>query len=194
MHCPKCGIIMLDDEFTCSKCGYLTDIAIAANLLEAEPSKKAIPYYADFWRRFVALILDLFFLMIGGLAFLGIIYGAISLVFFLGRKSINIATLRPFIGGFGIILLAVTHWFYFTVMESSSRQATFGKQILKIIVTDLKERRITLGKANLRYFSKFFSTVLLFTGYIMAGFTVKRQALHDKIARTLVLNKERELS
>lgn len=194
MHCPKCGTVMSDEAFTCSNCGYLTDIAVAANLMDSEPHERVIPYYAEFWKRFLALMLDLSFLIIGWLAFLGIIYGAMALVFFIGQKSIYISTLRPFIAGFGIILLAVAHWFYFTVMESSFRQATFGKQILKIMVTDLKERRITLGKANLRYFSKIISMVLLFAGFIIAGFTSKRQALHDKIARTLVLNKNRQLS
>lgn len=188
MHCPKCGIILLDDEFTCSNCGYLSDIAIAANLVEAEEYEKIIPYYSEFWRRLLALMMDIFFLIIGWLAFLGIIYGAISLVFFIGQKSIDISTMRPFIGGFGIIMTVVTHWLYFTISESSSWQATFGKKIMKVIVTDLKERRITLGKANLRYFGKIISMALLFTGFISAGFTSKRQALHDKIARTLVLN------
>jgi uncharacterized RDD family membrane protein YckC len=188
MHCPKCGIIMLDEEFTCSNCGYLTDIAIAANMVEAKEFEKIIPYYAEFWRRLLALMLDMFFLIVGWLAFLGIIYGAINLVFLVGEKSIHISMLLPFIWGFGVILTMVTHWFYFTVSESSSLQATFGKRIMKVIVTDLKERRITLGRANLRYFCKIISMVLLFIGFIIAGFTSKRQALHDKIAGTVVLN------
>lgn len=192
MHCPKCGIVMLDDEFTCSNCGYLTDIAIAANLVDIQEFEKIIPYYAEFWKRFLAAMLDLVFLSIGWALFLGIIYGAISLVFFIGEKSMIISTLRPFIAGFGSILMLVTHWFYFTVLESSSKQATLGKQIMKIIVTDLKERRITLGKANLRYFGKIISALLLFFGYIIAGFTAKRQALHDKIAGTVVLNYQKK--
>ena len=188
MHCPKCGILMLDDEFTCSNCGYLSDIAIAANLADAQEYEKIIPYYAEFWKRFLAVMLDIFFLLIGWALFLGIIYGAISLVFFIGEKSMVISTLRPFIAGFGSILMLVTHWFYFTILESSSRQGTFGKQIMKIFITDMKERRISLGKANLRYFGKILSLVLLFSGFIIAGFTSKRQALHDKIAGTIVLN------
>lgn len=188
MHCPKCGIIMLDDEFTCSNCGYLSDIAIAANMMEAEEYEKIIPYYAEFWRRLLALLLDMSFLIVGWMAFLGIIYGAMNLVFWVGDKSIHISTLLPFIWGFGIILMVVTHWFYFTVSESSSLQATLGKRIMKVIVTDLKEHRITLGKANLRYFCKIISLLLLFSGFIIAGFTEKRQALHDKIVGTIVLN------
>jgi uncharacterized RDD family membrane protein YckC len=179
---------MLDEEFTCTNCGYLSDIAIAANLVEAEEFEKIIPYYAEFWRRFLALALDLLFLILGWSFFLGIIYGAISFVFFLGQKTMVISTLQPFIAGFGSITMLVTHWFYFTVLESSSKQATLGKQIMKIIVTDLKERRIPLGKANLRYFGKIISALSLFYGFIIAGFTSKRQALHDKMAGTLVLN------
>ena len=120
-----------------------------------------------------------------------IIYGAILLITMIRKDAVPFRLVWPFFGGFGIILLTVVHWFYFTSMESSSQQATFGKQILKIIVTDLKEKPISLGKANLRYFSKLISTILLFSGFIIAGATSRKQALHDKLAGTLVLNKNR---
>jgi uncharacterized RDD family membrane protein YckC len=45
-----------------------------------------------------------------------------------------------------------------------------------------------LVKATIRYFSKYISAIILFIGYIMAAFTEKKQALHDIIAGTLVLN------
>jgi uncharacterized RDD family membrane protein YckC len=44
-------------------------------------------------------------------------------------------------------------------------------------------------KAFVRNLSKVISTFILFIGYIMAGFTEKKQALHDMIAGTLVLKK-----
>lgn len=191
MHCPKCGIVMLEDEFTCSNCGYLMDIAIAANLVETESNIYIIPYYAGFWRRFSAQILDLTFLVAGELMVLMIIYGAIVLITMITKIAVPFRLVWPFFGGFGIILLIVVHWFYFTIMESSSKQATFGKQILKIVVTDLKEKPISLSKANLRYFSKLISTIVLFSGFIIAGVTSRKQTLHDKLAGTLVLNKNR---
>ena len=192
MHCPKCGIVMLDDEFTCSNCGYLTDIAIAANLVEVEETNTPIvPYYAGFWKRFLAVTLDTFFLMAGELLVLLLIYGSIALITFIGQKPLPFHMVWPFFSGFGITMFIVIHWFYFIKMESSYKQATFGKQLVRIVVTDVKEKRITMGKANLRYFSKLLSILLIFGGFVMAGLTTRKLALHDKIARTLVLNENR---
>jgi uncharacterized RDD family membrane protein YckC len=56
-------------------------------------------------------------------------------------------------------------------------------------VTDLEGRRIGFGRATGRYFAKILSSLTLFIGYLMAGFTEKKQALHDMIAGTLVLRK-----
>jgi uncharacterized RDD family membrane protein YckC len=74
-------------------------------------------------------------------------------------------------------------------MESSVKQATLGKLAIGIIVTDLQGSRITFGRATGRYFGKILSSLILSIGYIMAGFTEKKQALHDMIAGCLVVMK-----
>jgi uncharacterized RDD family membrane protein YckC len=71
-------------------------------------------------------------------------------------------------------------------MESSSKQATIGKLMLKIRVTNATGARIGFGRASGRYFAKFISGATLLIGYVMAGFTERKQALHDIIAGTLV--------
>jgi uncharacterized RDD family membrane protein YckC len=76
---------------------------------------------------------------------------------------------------------------YFAVFESSSWQATPGKKIIGVKVTDLQGERITLGKAILRNVGRIASSVL-YIGYIIIGFTQKKQGLHDMIAGTLVVN------
>jgi len=82
-------------------------------------------------------------------------------------------------------LFLCTAWIYEAAMESSSKQATLGKMALGLKVTDEQGRRISFARATARYFSKFISAIL-FIGYIMAGFTARKQALHDMIAGTLV--------
>ncbi|PYV64750.1 MAG: RDD family protein, partial [Acidobacteria bacterium] len=54
-------------------------------------------------------------------------------------------------------------------------------------VTDLAGRRISFARASGRYFAKYLSSMTLLIGYIMAGFTERKQALHDMIAGTLVI-------
>jgi uncharacterized RDD family membrane protein YckC len=49
--------------------------------------------------------------------------------------------------------------------------------------------KISFGKATGRYFGKIISGMILCIGYIMAGFTEKKQALHDMMAGCLVVRK-----
>jgi hypothetical protein len=81
------------------------------------------------------------------------------------------------------------YWLYFALMESSANQATFGKMALGIKVTDLQGNSISFGKASGRYFAKLVSACTLGVGYVMAGFTKRRQALHDMMVGCLVTNK-----
>ena len=49
---------------------------------------------------------------------------------------------------------------------------------------------MTFGRASGRFFAKIITGLIpFFIGYIMAGFTEKKQALHDMIASCLVLKK-----
>jgi uncharacterized RDD family membrane protein YckC len=92
------------------------------------------------------------------------------------------------LGFFGIIL--VVSWLYYALSESSSWQGTLGKKILNLKVTDLAGQPISFGRASGRYFAKIITGLIpLMIGYIMAGFTEKKQAIHDMIASCLVLRK-----
>ncbi|MEJ2567729.1 MAG: RDD family protein, partial [candidate division WOR-3 bacterium] len=81
-------------------------------------------------------------------------------------------------------------WLYFTIMQSSKLQATVGKKVCKLVVTDLTGSRISFVKANARFWSKFISAAIFGIGYLMAAFTEKHQALHDMIADTVVLKRK----
>jgi uncharacterized RDD family membrane protein YckC len=72
-------------------------------------------------------------------------------------------------------------------MNSSEKQATYGKMAMGIKVTDLEGRRISFWRGLGREFAKFLSAIILMIGYIMAAFTERKQALHDIIAGTLVV-------
>jgi uncharacterized RDD family membrane protein YckC len=61
---------------------------------------------------------------------------------------------------------------------------------LGLSVTDMQGRRITFARASARFFAKIVTNLIpLFIGYIMAGFTARKQALHDMIASCLVLRR-----
>jgi uncharacterized RDD family membrane protein YckC len=87
-------------------------------------------------------------------------------------------------------VMFIIQMLYFAIMESSSKQATLGKMVLGIVVTDYEGRRISFGRALGRNLAKIISQVILFIGYLMVAFTEKKQGLHDMIASTLVVVKK----
>jgi len=80
-------------------------------------------------------------------------------------------------------------WCYYAGLESSPLQATIGKLAVGLYVTDNNGERISFGRATARYFSKIISNLTLLIGYCLAGWTSKKQALHDMISGCLVLKR-----
>jgi uncharacterized RDD family membrane protein YckC len=150
--------------------------------------------YAGFWLRFVAVLID------------GILIGAVTwpVVAILGlgaassvenMESMDEAQAMSMAGGMMAMGFAfqasffILQTLYFALMESSSKQATVGKMVLGIKVTDVNGNKLDFVKALVRNVCKLISSFILCIGYIMAGFTEKKQALHDMIASTLVVKK-----
>ncbi|MBS7008431.1 RDD family protein [Anaerostipes sp.] len=77
---------------------------------------------------------------------------------------------------------------YFILFEGSSWHATLGKKAMGIMVVDSSGNGIDYGTAAVRYLGKILSCLTVFIGYIMAAFTDKSQALHDKVAGTYVID------
>lgn len=147
-------------------------------ILDAPVAPVAKMEYAGFWIRFVAVIID------------GIVLAVVNwiLAFALIGGSFSMSDPTAMGAGFAayyLIALAI-RGAYFSVLESSERQATLGKMAVGIKVSDESGQRLTLGNAIGRWACKFISTIILFIGYIMAAFDPKKQGLHDKIAKTVV--------
>ncbi len=67
------------------------------------------------------------------------------------------------------------------------RQATLGKRLMGLRVTDLEGEAISFARASLRHFAKILSLAPLMAGYLAVAVTARRQGFHDKIAGCLVL-------
>ena len=141
--------------------------------------------YGGFWIRFVAAIID-------GIA-VGIVTGPVSLIIavFAGLAGRAASIPEPGVH-FAHFTIAsafgtVVSWIYEAAMQSSSYQATLGKMALGLRVTDLEGGRISFGRATARHFSKWLSWMTFTIGFIIAGFSSRKQALHDLIAGTLVV-------
>ncbi len=139
--------------------------------------------YGGFWIRFLAYLIDSIVLAIGGGILGGILGAMIGLAMGAGGASEDIALVSSAVGNVvGIVL----NWLYSALMESSAWQATLGKKVLGLLVTDLEGRRISFGRATGRYFSKMVSAIILLIGFMMVGWTQRKQGLHDMMAGTLV--------
>ena len=185
IFCPRCRAINSDQAIFCYACGTnLPRILPAAGFQLPGAS-----LYAGFWRRFVAWILDTLLTGVcaGIIGFaLGFIYALVVIVPS-GPKppQEQMLVLQIIVQAIVIVLC----WLYFALMERSSLQATLGKMAIGIRVTDLDGKRISFARATGRHFGKIISGLMLLIGYIMAGFTEKKQALHDMMAGTLVVRK-----
>ena len=140
-------------------------------------------YFGSFDQRLMASALDWFF--VGGLFI--ILAFIISLVLFKTVSSADNIAIRVTIPFSLLIIIPVAKLFYHIIMESSAKQATWGKQILKIKVCDMEGSRITFGHAAGRNLAKIFSVLTLFIGYLFSFFNKQQQCLHDMIAGTLVM-------
>ena len=90
-----------------------------------------------------------------------------------------------------IFLVAILGgWLYYAYFESSAWQGTPGKRVLNLYVTDMNGNPVTFGRASGRFFARLITRLIpLGIGYILAGITEKKQALHDMIAACLVLRR-----
>ena len=149
--------------------------------------------YAGFWRRLGAALADGVVVTIA-IGLIGIVLEAIGIQF-VDTVTVQATT----VGGAqieghaelttaGLIVSIVVSWLYFALMESGARQATLGKRMIGLRVTGLSGGCIGFGRATGRYFAKYLSSFILMIGYIMAGVTPRKQALHDMIAGCLVVS------
>ena len=157
--------------------------------------------YAGFWLRLAAYIID------------GFIIGVISLIIAIPSILIiasmaigldNISDPKDLLADgnllklgviVGIIILIsllslVTTWLYYALFESSKQGGTLGKMAVNIKVVTYDGERVSFGRATGRYFARIITNMTLLVGYIMAGFTEKKQALHDILANCIVVRKD----
>ncbi len=180
MICDTCGSTMQDSVKTCSFCGNLESTlpVLVKNFLENTILNKK--YYAGFWVRAMAVFLD-------SLVFLGIVF-MLSLIgiFIANILGFPYYKIRDDIV-LGWIVFCIFAYFVYRIFFTVKYGATFGKAIMGIKVISLQDKTLSWGTVFIReIFGKFLSE-LTTIGYVITGFTEKKQALHDMIVNTTVV-------
>ena len=177
MVCLKCGKKQQNTDH-CLSCG--SDLRVQLNSV----SMKGEIEYVGFWMRVVSRVIDSILYGLG--AFLSMII--LGVLFDIDPNTMEEGAFDSFVFLTGLFLL----WLYYALFESSPSQATPGKHILGMKVTDMQGEPLTFAKASGRFFASSLSylTIVVFGfGYVMAAFTQKKQTLHDKVSGCLVVYK-----
>ena len=201
MFCPKCGKETDALGKFCQWCG--ADIVTNPPLThmvtpEEEEEEPDVGVYAGLGRRIVAFIVDFILIVlldVVAASALGLVRGLQNLYFYavqhasvdsLTTEGTSAALFGSIIAAYGIVVVVIP-WLYYAGFESSRSQATPGKLLMRIVVTDLEGNKPSFARVTLRHFAKFISVLIIFIGFLMIGLTKNRQGLHDRIAGCLVL-------
>ena len=203
MYCSKCGAALAEGAAFCPNCGQAFLVVATARAAMMGVAAAASAYaavqrveYGGFWLRLLAYIIDN--VVIG----LGIVLVLVPLIFLTGLGAL-LSQIHPEeeLGDAGLFLIIgliflaatvglVVTWLYHALMESSEWQATVGKKAVGLVVTDMTGQRVSFARATGRHFGKVITNMVpMLIGYIMAGFTERKQALHDMIAGCVVLRR-----
>ena len=146
-------------------------------------SRTTLPqYFATLDIRLLAVIIDYF-----------ILSAILAFFVFLGMLFLNSRDTKLAVALVALAIIPVGKLVYGSVMEASPRQATYGKFLMGLKVTDEAGNRISSGQAFGRNFAKLICILTVGIGYLTGFFDRRQQCLHDKMAGTLVI-KDRLIS
>lgn len=147
--------------------------------------------YGGFWRRAVALILDILILLVANniiALIIGVVHGVL-LVF--SHHTLDKAAFQRASIPWLLLILTVNSWLYFTSASITIYGATLGKAAMGLRVVDENMQRISFAKSNVRYWSSIISVLLAGFGFWMVAWTKKKQGLHDIFAKTIVIRRRK---
>lgn len=196
LYCNQCGAPNSAEARFCNRCGGTLGPVSAGQ--SPSPGVLAAPVaagsyapvrtvgiqYGGFWIRVIAALVDAIIVRAATWP-VSVIFGLGGLGMMGGFPHAGLG-LHMFGSGVVVMLVIFGSWLYEAFMLSSPYQATLGKMIFGMKVTDLYGNRISFGRATARHFAKWLSGLIMCIGYIMVAFTQRKQGLHDLIAETLV--------
>ena len=204
MRCSHCGANVAAGTAFCSACrrplaGY--SVGQSSGGAGAVASTAAAEF-AGFWLRFLAAFIDVIILALA----LGVVASFLAV---LRLQPLEFLKLGPgsdpgavskLYGHRGLVLMLVffvaASWLYFAFSESSAAQATPGKRLAGLYVADSEGNRPSFLRASGRFSTgrliahvPGIGLLYFLVDCICAGFTPRKQAVHDMISGCLVLRR-----
>jgi uncharacterized RDD family membrane protein YckC len=156
----------------------------------------ALEDYAGFWQRFGAWVIDYLILMVP-MATIAVTMGATTAFEHLLTQMQSgtapaiaaaeyVRAVRP-----ATSLALLLGYAYYVAFECSKLQATPGKLVLGLRVTDLDGQRLGAGRSLARNAIRLvnaLTALIPFICYLAVAWTARKQGFHDMLAKTLVLN------
>lgn len=139
--------------------------------------------YAGFVTRFVAFLIDI---MILSATYSISTLVALAIGNFFRQDLFALAQQDTMVGivvGAAIALFPALYYTFFWALIGQ----TPGKAFMGVRIYTLDGKRLSLRRAFVRYLSYFLSAALLFAGFFLVLVDNRRQTLHDKIAKTVVV-------
>ena len=156
--------------------------------------------YASLFKRFASFILDsLIILIIFNITLITLQYFGYDIIIYqqeavmqtdetvgeilaLG-ETVNSVNLKK---GYQIAFLIST--LYYTLTVSSKKQGTIGNIVFKIMVIDIKDGKVSMIDAFIRYIAVFLNNTLYCLGYLLYFYRKDRAFLRDLLSNTRVIN------
>lgn len=138
--------------------------------------------YAGFWKRLVAAMIDLIVLFIITIFFSTIQY-AIRMMTGATRANPNGLLLI-----ISLVSLVIQLWYLFGA-DNTHAQGSLGKQMMGIKVTDVQGNPMGSIKSIVRSVSRLVIFLSFGLSLLICAFTPRKQAFHDILAGTLVVNR-----
>lgn len=187
--CSQCGrsfpedqVIAFDDRLVCAACKPMF-----VQKLKEGAALPTTQKYGGFWIRFLAKFIDGIILGIGQWA----IMIPMSMLMIPSMMQSGDQVPGP---GFFIyigfqVLLGIAVPLFYTTFFLGRWGATLGKMACGLKVVTPEGEKITYMRAFGRFFAEWVSMIILYIGYIMAGFDEEKRSLHDRICSTRVVKK-----
>ena len=148
------------------------------DIKQASESKENHVEVIGFGRRFLAMMIDGFFVLFVSFI-LAMLVGMIDVFFGGGALPWNMVI---------IVIMLLFSVFYYTGKWVQTSGQTLGKLLMNIKIVNADGSPLTFGQVFLRYMSYIVSGAVASLGFIWVSFDKKRRGWHDIIAKTYVIH------